>query len=1858
MQQTAAGFIETSDTGWFDLTSAQLPIWLELKTMGNPASFQIGGYTGFSFAIDLKLGRQAIALVTARHDALRLRVDDTAPRQRLDPSQELAVGLVDLGDEPDPHAAFQAYAARQFAEPLELDGRPLVNFTLVRAGAEVSYLLVRCHHLIMDGLSVSLLMRRVIEAYLALSGIGSAEVAERSSYLDFVAEDAAYRASSAYEADLAHWRSRLNDLPDPVFPPRMASAGDRLPEPLAVPVRRQWERSRYDRFVATCRAQNTRPVQALTALVGVLLARLTNQEDHVVGLAVAGRSRATLQTIGMFAGGLPVRMTVERDSPLSTVVAAVGADMEQDFRHQRTPIDALSRELGLVRTGRRLPFDVALSYLPADWGGFEFAGALTTTETALLTGPEPTPLLIYVREEHRQQPVVLEFAFNRDHLTRAEVARLADRFDRLVDCYTDNPGALVGDIDLMTPGERERILVDWNGVATPYARTATFADLFEAQVDRTPDETALIYQDERLSYAGLNARANRLAHRLIALGAGPETRVGVTLDRTPNAIVALLAIVKSGAAYLPLDLDLPRERIAMMIDDAAISCVITQGSSARILPETVSRLELDDPQEMGSIARQPATNPTNSDRVAPLGADNLAYVIYTSGSTGKPKPVGVRHGGVANLQISSSVHAPLQPGDRVLQFASLSFDASISETCLALFNGGALVMAPLDRLMPGEPLAALAAEHRITHMMLPPTVLEAMPADALADCRMLMVCGDACRPELVERWSAGRLFLNAYGPTEATIWVTTSDPLAGLQQPPIGRPHANTQIYVVDARLEPVPIGVAGELLIGGDGLARGYLGRPGLTAERFIANPFGPPGSRLYRTGDLARWREDGMLDFLGRVDQQVKIRGFRIEPGEIEAVLRDHPGIGAAAVVARQDKSGDKRLVAYLIQAARDADVAAAEHLRRWVSTLDDAIRKIGDEPVGSAVIVDRDDDDPTAFAQTPGWAAEISRQVLDLAPRRVLEIGGGTGTLLVEIAPHCEAYEAIDLSASALDQLRRRIAGRPDFGGVALTQRTADDLAAFPPASVDAVVLGSIVQWFPDLAYLFRVIDGAIKALRPGGFLLFADVLNLRLLRARHAAREVARAPAAMPIDQLRALIEDRQSQEMALWIDPGFFPALRERHKGIGEIRVRLLGRRSGGFRYSALIRLGPSAPTPPVPSIDGSRSDIAALGHMLETAGDRVAITGIRHARVVGARRAATLAGDTATTDLASLRQLLEETPPGVDPDDARALAETAGYTAEICWSVKAPDAFDMALTRRGQERPAVPELVTGKVRRAWRSYTNTPYLPPAPAPSNEDVRAHLARRLPSFMIPSVIMWLDALPMTTSGKIDRKALPEPPATRQSGTPYRAPITPLQAMLADIWATILGVERVGIDDNFFELGGHSLLAVELATRLRARLGADLSIRHLFAVPTVAGLAAHLESDGDTLAGQRPADFWHEEAALENGLAFAPNVRPLSQAKHVFLTGATGFVGAMLAGELLRTTEATIHCLIRAPDEAAAGRRLREALRSYGVSSSAYEGRLVPVVGDLARPRLGLDPQAFERLADRLDAIFHNGADVNFLYPYQALKSVNVIGTQECLRLAAHGGPKAFHYVSTLSVFAPADADTRGHLREDRPPSHPEALTTGYGQSKWVAERLVAAAADRGLSTTIYRLDRISGHSLTGVYQDDDFLWRCVKTCIELGLAPDLDVRLTLVPVDFTARAIVELARRAPLDGLATYHISHREAIHWHSLVACLRDNGYRLDFVEFPRWHRALIDAATRGKVAAAELIPLLGENEETYLQLLQASRLTVEMSATEAALADSDVDWPPLDAALVEKYVQGFVATGFLPAVAERVSEEA
>jgi amino acid adenylation domain-containing protein/non-ribosomal peptide synthase protein (TIGR01720 family) len=956
---------------------------------------------------------------------------------------------------------------------------------------------------------------------------------------------------------------------------------------------------------------------------------------------------------------------------------------------------------------------------------------------------------------------------------------------------------------------------------------ATWPALFAQQVSRSPDAVAVVLDNVRLTYRELDERANRLAH---LLDAGPDDVVGLMLPRSVSMVVAQVAVLKAGAAYLPLDPDYPTERLAYMLGDARPRAVVTVTELSAALPDgPAPLLVLDTPDTIARLAAQPTTDPA-----PPLDVRNAAYVIYTSGSTGRPKGVVLTHAGVAKLIATQTERFGIGPHSRILQFASPSFDVAFWELCLSLLAGGRLVVVPAERRVPGPELAEYAWAHDVTFMILPPALLAAMPPGVTLPPATLLAGTERVAPSLVERWGRGRRMFNAYGPTEATVNSTLGeshpDRLHGASVP-IGIADPMTTVHVLDAKMNPTD---EGELYLGGPGLARGYLGRPDLTAERFVADPFGMPGKRLYRTGDLVRRDGNGVLDFLGRVDEQVKIRGYRIEPGEIEAVLLGHNAVAQVTVQAREDRAGEPRLVAYVVP---DAERPGERDTRRERAKVDDwkDLHELLYTAAGPAGADEgftgwnsTYDGAPIPLADMRAWRDATVERVMALRPRRVLEIGVGSGLILSEVAPSCETYWGCDVSEEAIAALRQRI--DPELAGrVELRAQPAHDVSGLPVGFFDTVVVNSVVQYFPSVGYLEDVVRAVAGLLAPGGAMYVGDVRNLRLLRALRAGVERVRADT--DLDRRRRAVEAAVAHEGELLLDPDLFPALARAvpeldHADLWLKRARYHNELSR-YRYDVVLHTKPAAAPEQVTELAWG-IDVHTVAEVAAVLGERrprpVRVTGVPNARL--------------DADLAALAELDGAAPPeqGTDPEAFHELAARLGCRAEATWSAGAADGrFDVLLVDA--------DAVGGPVYRASGPVADLARLATAPARFRDAnamigaVREHAQERLPLYMVPAAFVLLDALPVLPSGKLDRAALPAPDFGAQASG--HRPRTRREELLCAVFAEVLGVSGVGIDDDFFALGGDSIVSIQLAISARAE-GLVLSPRQVFEHRTVARLA----------------------------------------------------------------------------------------------------------------------------------------------------------------------------------------------------------------------------------------------------------------------------------------------------------------------------------------------------------------------------------------------------------------------------------
>ncbi|MGE0127961.1 MAG: amino acid adenylation domain-containing protein [Blastocatellales bacterium] len=920
-----------------NLTKNQLLIWVGQQLQPELPLYNNSAYTfALSGEIDRAHFQKAFQALVNSSDALRTVIEeiDGIPQQRVIADFRYEMDYLDFSALPDSASALQTWARERCRIPFDFSKR-LFDSALIKISEGQFVWYLNQHQIVTDGRSIWLIFKLQSELYQrSLNG----ELEERvalPAFQDYLNYEREYYGSARYRKAKAYWDEKLAAELEPIrFYGKTRSARTTFVK--RVPCELGFER--MEKLKAIAGQKEIFAVNSdlslfviFTALLFAYLHRISGNRSLSLGVLVHNRqSKAFKETIGLFMQMCPLRITIEEGDTFLSLIHKARVEIFETLQHRQ------------YTTGNPLKhksYDVTLDYHISSFAGFNGA----PMRTALVhSGHEHDSFGLQVHDFDLSGSLTLDFDFNRDVFGEEQRGRAIQHFLNLLDSFLEDSAQPLHRAKLLPAEERNRILVEFNQTKAAYPADQTVVQLFEAQARKTPDQPAVVFEGQSLTYAQLNARANQLAHHLQTVGVGPDALVGLCVERSMEMPVGLLGILKAGGAYAPLDPAYPKDRLAFMLADAQARALVTQKRLTDRLPEHGAKMVLlDDDREI--IARQSEENP-----IRKADADNLAYVIYTSGTTGKPKGVLIPHRAMLNHNVAAARLFGLQAGDRVLQFHSISFDAAVEEIFPTWLSGAALVLRDDAIPVPDSDLLRLIEREKLSVLNLPTAYWRewvselARSGERLPDSlRLVIVGGDKATSERYATWrklsGGGIRWINTYGPTEAAVIATFYEPTGDKKEeiwsePPIGHPIANTQVYLLNHNLDPVPLGASGELCIGGDGLARGYLNRAESSAEKFISNPFSEaPGARLYKTGDLARYLPDGNIQFLGRIDQQVKVRGFRIEPGEIEAALIEHPAIREAAVVAVDDKVGDKRLIAYV--ALNDGKAPATNELRRFL-------------------------------------------------------------------------------------------------------------------------------------------------------------------------------------------------------------------------------------------------------------------------------------------------------------------------------------------------------------------------------------------------------------------------------------------------------------------------------------------------------------------------------------------------------------------------------------------------------------------------------------------------------------------------------------------------------------------------------------------------------------------------------------------------------------------------------------------------------------------------------------------------------------------------------------------------------------
>ncbi|WP_045055626.1 non-ribosomal peptide synthetase [Aliterella atlantica] len=881
----------------FPASFAQQRLWFLCQLAPNNPFYNVSAAIRLNGYLNINALEQTFNEIVRRHEVLRTTFEmvEGQLNQVVAEEASLTFKFIDLryqaAKEQDTEVRQKAIALSQ--RPFDLAADLLLRVTLFQLNATEHILLLSLHHIIADGWSIGVLISEISTLYTTFDAGKDSPLPDLPiQYADFAYWQREHLQGEVLESQLAYWRSQLANLPTLNLP------SDR-PRPAIPSYKGATQPLELSNSLSTSLELLSQEVGAtlfmtLLAAFQILMSRYTGQTDIVVGSPIANRHRAEIEPlIGFFVNNLVLRTDLAGNPTFKEVLLRVKAATLGAYAHQDLPFEKLV-ELQPRDLSRHPLFQVAIAFANTPITALDLPN-LTLSQFEFDEGTSKLDLELHF---WNLAGIKGKAIYNTDLFDRDTICRIIGHFQTLLSEIVANPDKKIADLNILPAAERQQLLNQWNNIAIG---NRCIHELFIEQANKTPDAIAISYENEQITYQELDKRSNQLAHYLQKLGVAPEIIVGICLKRSPNAIIAILGILKAGGAYLPLDPAYPPERLQSTIEDAQVSILLTQQSS---IQPNCRQIYIDDWSAIAQASQQAV--------ISNVSNKNLAYVIYTSGSTGKPKGVLVEHGGLSNLAQAQMQTFNLKSESRILQFASLSFDASIFEIIMALTVGATLyIVSESARL--GTALLDYIQQHSITHATLPPAVLKNLTPRELPTLQTLIVAGEACTAEIVANWAKGRRFFNAYGLTETTVWSTVAEIKDRIS---IGCAIANTQIYILDEHLQPVPIGIPGEIYIGGIGVARGYLHQPELTAEKFIPNPHvesfiqNPQFHRLYKTGDIARYLPDGNIEFIGRHDNQVKIRGYRIELGEVENLLSQHPAIKTAAVT-----NTDKQLTACIV-------------------------------------------------------------------------------------------------------------------------------------------------------------------------------------------------------------------------------------------------------------------------------------------------------------------------------------------------------------------------------------------------------------------------------------------------------------------------------------------------------------------------------------------------------------------------------------------------------------------------------------------------------------------------------------------------------------------------------------------------------------------------------------------------------------------------------------------------------------------------------------------------------------------------------------------------------------------------------
>ncbi|WP_316749141.1 non-ribosomal peptide synthetase [Pedobacter gandavensis] len=1401
--------------------------------------------------------------VMGRHEALRATVSPNGETLIIYKEPEFALDFHDISQERDQKAVLKTFVEQEMQRPFDLQEGPLMRLFLHKLSATHYYFTIVKHHIISDGWSTGVFLEDLCTLYNAKVTGKAISLSPAPQISDYAAEMMVFEHSPEYHETLNYWLEMYKDTV-PVLD---------LPTDFPRPTLRTYQASRFDLHLSTEMVTQLKKTGAASgaSLVNTLLTAFevflylqTHQQELVVGLPAAGQAATEkFGLVGHCVNLLPIKTKIDPDLSFSEYLKQRKKAFFDAYDYQKFTFGQLVKSLNLKRDPSRVPLVPVVFNIDM---GMDNSVSFEGLDYELISNPRAYETFeLFLNATSSKRGLTLEWTYNTALFKPATMEKMAGDFENLLKGLVADPAKTIKRYSLANSESWLNQLKQWNETKVDFDSNINISRLIEGMALKFPNQKALTFKKEQLTYRELIYRVNQFASYLQGKGIKTGNIVAIVTDRSIEMVVGLLGILKVGGVYLPLDPDFPHDRIVYMLEDSKAKMLLVSKAYAGKFTSTET-VEYVIEDIWAALDHQPAQNVD-----VPIQGTDLAYILYTSGSTGKPKGVKIMHANLLNFLLSMQSAPGIDPSDRLLAITTISFDIAGLELYLPLITGAELVLCDTESARDGRLLLDLIQQHQITIMQATPSTWRMMIESGwMSPLPLKVLCGGEGLPKdlataLLQRCSS---LWNMYGPTETTIWSTLKEVKKEDELITIGKPIFNTSIYLVNENGQLVPPGNIGEILIGGEGLAAGYLNQPELTAEKFIKDTFsGADQARLYKTGDLGKFTEDGEVICLGRSDQQVKIRGHRIELGEIENALTDLEAVKQAVVMALADQLGGQRLVAYVIPEDLEPKNSTPSWKDRWDTIYDMAAQssagKAESDQKIDGILLEQWKNSDRLQEQAAEWLSVSAQRIKTLQAQDILEIGSGGGQLMLELAPFARSYMATDYAETAIEKLQQKLDADPEkWAHVKTKANAADDFSGLTGPSFDLILIHSVAQYFPDTAYFLKVITAAVQRLKHGGCLFIGDMQGKNSLTMYHAMDYLANAKDSSTLPDFQEVVSNRVRIEDEFVADPAFFYLLPKLIPEISGVNVQL---RQGAslnettkYHYDVWIYVHADhlKTISPEVTLDWQQlKSVHAVAEILEKEqANCISLNWVFNARTAKDYALLNWMNSAAPDTLvADIKHQLEHLADGVHPDEFWELGAKLGYQTNIRWSTDGTDGcYDVVFIKEGiaplmiPDAPAAIDLATGNLV----DFAKTPLSTNELFLAKKTIAAwkeRLATQLPDYMIPVDFVALKAFPLTPNHKIDKKALPKPqPKAENQGQLRELPQNKNEQLIFDIWSAVLGLEFMDTTADFFELGGHSLLAVKVMAAIEKETGKRLPLATLFENANIQKLAKKLNPD----------------------------------------------------------------------------------------------------------------------------------------------------------------------------------------------------------------------------------------------------------------------------------------------------------------------------------------------------------------------------------------------------------------------------